>query len=421
MRLFFFLVFALSMFLFLPVGRGQGEGDLKRRVERLQVDLDDVSSQTRIEAEHALIELGPKVLDFLKPITADTSSEVASRLKRIRTKLENEVARVAADGTTVTLKGTMSLSDALAKIQEQTGNRFAGHERYETVVKVEFDKTPFWEAVDHVLDQAKLTINPYGGAGLLALQARPAERSPRSEMASYAGIFRIQPLWIDAVRDLQNPNVNGLRMKIEVNWEPRLTPIALLHPRDQITAIDENGKFLKLDNAQGQVGANVQPEICQVQMVIPMALPDRGVKKISSLKGKLLATLPGRYESFEFPDLSKIDQSIVKAGTSVTMQKFVELNDLHAAHLVIKFDDAANALESHRGWIYRNPVLLVDGEGNEVESQGYETTRQTENEIGFMYLFDAIVDPSKYHLVYKTPGAIVQIPFDYELKDIWLP
>jgi hypothetical protein len=49
-----------------------------------------------------------------------------------------------------------------------------------------------------------------------------------------------------------------------------------------------------------------------------------------------------------------------------------------------------------------------------------ETTRQAKNEVGNAYLFDV---PAIEGLswVYETPAAIVDLPVEYEIKDIELP
>jgi hypothetical protein len=89
--------------------------------------------------------------------------------------------------------------------------------------------------------------------------------------------------------------------------------------------------------------------------------------------------------------------------------------------MVVRFDEAANALESHRGWIYNNQAFLLDADGNKVEHAGFETTRQTLNEVGLAFKFPLDKDLAQYRFVYQSPAAIVQMPVEFELKDIALP
>lgn len=89
--------------------------------------------------------------------------------------------------------------------------------------------------------------------------------------------------------------------------------------------------------------------------------------------------------------------------------------------MALRFDDAANALESHRGWVYQNEAYLTDKDGKKLENVGFQATRQETNEVGVAYLFDLPDGPEGCKFVYKTPALVLQLPVEYELKDIELP
>ena len=78
----------------------------------------------------------------------------------------------------VTLHGDRPLADALAEISRQTGNQLKdvrqqmGQEIGNPQVIANFDKTPFWQALDQTLDQAGLTVYPYAGKDELGIMAR---------------------------------------------------------------------------------------------------------------------------------------------------------------------------------------------------------------------------------------------------------
>ncbi len=83
-------------------------------------------------------------------------------------------------------------------------------------------------------------------------------------------------------------------------------------------------------------------------------------------------------------------------------------------------DEANGALQSHRDWVFQNLSYLVDKDGKRIENAGLETTRQAPNEVGAAYLFD-VQRLDGLTWVYETPAAIVDLPVEYELKDIALP
>ena len=87
----------------------------------------------------------------------------------------------------------------------------------------------------------------------------------------------------------------------------------------------------------------------------------------------------------------------------------------------VRFDDAGNALESHRTWIFDNPAYLEGPDGKTIAPNGYETMAQSENEVGVAFFFTVPIPIDQYNFVYKTPGSIITRGYEYELKDIPLP
>jgi hypothetical protein len=91
------------------------------KVAKLVRQLDGGDGETRDRAEAELRKLGSQVLALLPDIDARTSGEKKVRLLRIRDHLEKLRVSDAAKGTRITLRGKMTLSDALSAIEEQTG------------------------------------------------------------------------------------------------------------------------------------------------------------------------------------------------------------------------------------------------------------------------------------------------------------
>jgi len=406
----------------LVLGQTEEAGEFALQVKSLVRQLDDDKKTRRDEAEKELISLGPRVLDLLPTVTSRTSSEVKDRLGRIRETLEKAAAESATNASLVTLEGAMSLSVALAEMEQQTGNKVAGHEKRDSTVKVSFKKTPYWKALDEVLDQAGLTVNPYGGLPrTITVMARPDESLPRGSHATYNGIFRFEAVQADAIRDLRNPQVNGMRVSMEVGWEPRTIPISLSIPTDQIEAKDENGDTLSGD-VRREIERAGRADMSVADFELPFQLPDRNSRKIATLRGTVNVLIPGRIETFQFDDLERgrnVRQE--RAGVTVTFERLRKNVELYEVRMRLTFDEAANALESHRGWVYNNEAYLIYGMGTKVMPATYETTRQEINEVGMAYLFALEEGPRGHKFVYKTPAAIVRMPVEFELKDIDLP
>jgi hypothetical protein len=397
-------------------------------VQRWVRQLDDNAAAKRDAAEQALIALGPAALKLLPPVTSKTPTEVKVRLERVRRALENAAAESAAEASVVTLQGTVPLSQALLAVEQQTKNKLVdlrekfGQQRTDPQIQVNFDKTPFWKALDQILDQAGLTLYRYGGQpGTVAFVSRGAGPQEGAPIIGYSGLFRFEGVRIQATRDLRNAANQSLRLALEVTWEPRLSPILVQLPLADLRAQDEAGQAVAIDGQLGKLEAPVESTVPIVELQVPLVPPKRSVEKIASLNGTLLALVPGQIETFEFADLEQakgVEQR--RAGVAVTLEQRKNLH-VYELRLRVRFDKAENALESHRGWIYSNEAYLVDADGKQVDNDGYQAFLQEANEVGVAYLFAHEPGLKGCKFVYKTPATLVKVPASFTLQDIPLP
>jgi len=400
---------------------------LQMEVEKLLLQLNDPQLSRREAAEKRLLELGPAALDLL-PSTAK-QAEVKLRLERIRLALGRAQAEALAQASTVTLKGEkMPLLAVLAAIEEQTGNRIVdardqfGQEAADPSLTIDFNKTPFWEAFDQVLDQANLTVYPYIGENALAVVGRGDGSADRKERTTYVGAFRFDPMELLARRDLRTVEGQTLQLRVETAWEPRLAPIAIRQSMSDVTAVDERGEALSLSSPEAEVEIPINAGSSAAEMTLNFNLPPRNVARIASLKGKLTTLLPTGVETFTFKNLgANRNEERRQANITVVLEQVRKNNELWEVRVRLHFDKAANALESHRGWVFNNPAYLLDPQGKPVAYATLETTRQTDNEVGFAYFFVAEQGLKDYQFVYKSPTVIMDRTIEYELKDLELP
>ena len=405
------------------------KADLSLEVRRLVRRLDSRQLADREAAEQELLKLGIAALDHLPGLDDRVSAEVAQRVQRIRQKLQREMVAKAAQESYITLKGDeMPLAEILAAIEKQTGNKVidlrkqAGPPGEDPKLAVDYDNAPFWPTVDGILDRAGLSLYAYGEEKALNVVSRPQDQLPRSDRASYSGPFRFEPIRIEAVRDLRNPKGEVLSLWLEVSWEPRIFPISLQFPLDRIKAVDQAGKPLEIDARQAKLEVPGDSESMATELRIPFELPSRDVKKISKLEGTLKTLVQGKIESFRFEDLPEAkDVERRVAGVTVTLQQVRKNRDVWEFRLLIHFDETSGALASHRNWIFENEALLVKPDGEEIPYHAYDTTLQTENEVGIAYLF-GLDDPlTDYAFVYRTAGLIMSTDFEFEISDVELP
>jgi len=422
-----------------PAASAAVDGELASRVRRLVGQLNDDRAATRDAAEKELLEMagtaaGPsdRVLELLPAPTPEMPLAVRDRLTRIRQQIEDGSAKAATAGTTITLAANqMSLADALASIQKQTGNKLldkraqfgAAEGTPATTVTLDVKDAPFWSAVDQLLDAAKLGVYNYGEEGLAVIPRGPDD-GPRYGSAAYNGPFRLEVHEIQAKLNRRQPLRKSLALQLEVAWEPRLRPIALSQPIADLSATDDAGRPVPVGQPEAVLDVEVPNGTQAAEITLPFELPARDVKRIASLRGKLKALVPGRQVQFKFADLpNAAGKKQGRGGVHVTVDAVRKNNAIWELHMRFHLDEANRALESHRGWVFQNLSYLVDGEGKRIEQAGFETTRQTPNEVGIAYLFDLPEGKGLEGLtwVYETPAAIVELPVVYEIKGIDLP
>jgi hypothetical protein len=407
------------------------DAELAKKVAALVKQLDSNQQAQREAAEKELVALGPDVLPLLPALTPRTPAEVRNRLTRVRNALVKAEVEAATKPALVSLSGEMLFSEAAAAIAEQTGNKLVDYrERFnqegsDPKIKVELDKVPFWQALDTILDAASLTIYNYDEEqGALAYTSRGDNAVPRLGKASYNGLFRLEPTRIEAVRDLKNSNMHSLKLVTDAIWEPRVRPIVLEIPLADVSATDEKGGEIGIDRAEGTLEVPVEGTNAAVEIELPLVAPARNVAKVGSIKAKFTAVVLGKVETFEFPDLDKVKSAeLERGGVTVTVESCRKNGDIYEVNMRVRFDKAANALESHRSWIYNNECYLIDPKGQRNENAGLDATLLDTNEVGLSYKFDLgeNVKPAGHKFVYRTPAAIIRIPAEFELKDIDLP
>ena len=411
----------------LLTGEPAGDAALKTKVLMLVHRLDADTGKERKEAEDGLIKLGPAIIDLLPSPESHPNENLANAIRRIRRQLQTIQAARSVEASTVTLHGRLKISQVLAEIQKQTGNKIADLPRPDDAsipdpeIAVRFDKTPFWTAMDSVLDQAQLSIYPYGQPGALQIVPRRPNELPRTGRAAMEGPMRIEPVSVLAKRELRSAAPPALQVSLEVAWEPRLQPIAIKQPMAALKILDSSGGSLAAENPEAEKEAFPRLGSSAVEMDIALAMPARPVKEIASLKGSLRAMMLGKVETFKFVDLLKGKQEKRIASATVALDEVRKNGDSWEVFIRLRFDDAGDALESHRNWVLQNEAHLEDASGKAIQPDSMETTLRNKDEIGVGYVFAMPELPKNSVFVYKTPGMVVTKDFPYEVRGVKMP
>jgi len=420
-----------------PIQAVETDTALADQVDRLLRQLNDDQSTRRDEAEQQLLKLAPSdpnecdafLLLLPKPLEG-MPAEVRLRLSRIRNQIEKSQANEALAASRITLSDKETdLSEVLQQVAKQTGNQLVdyreqfGQPAEPRNISLEIEDEPFWPAIDKILDAAEMGLYPFSGEESLAVINREEGSAPRSKRASYSGPFRIEAIAVVARRGLRSPEQQGASVELEFAWEPRLKPIALSQPAEALEIIADDGSLIALQNPDASFDVEIQPGSHATELTIPLLLPPRSVTRISSFKGTLSALVPGRTAEFRFAELGK-QRNVVqrRGGVKVELSGVRKNQALWEIHMRLQVEGEETGLESHRGWVFQNLTYLLNKNEEIIDHAGFETTMQTENEIGLAYFFELPDDKIEdYTWVYRSPASIVRVPVEYELKEILLP
>ena len=382
--------------------------------------LDARKASDRSAAEKALIEAGADALPYLPESRPEFSIEASERLSRVKAALMTLKAKSQSEPIRIRLGDAKTLGDALEVISRESEIEFE-HSADESL-PIQSSNAPlsFWHAVDLVLDQTNLDINHYGGdRETLQLVPRQETRQSRVDSAAYSGVYRIEPTAISARRVFNQPGQSGLNLSMEITWQPGLTPIGLTIPVAQLSGKLDDGQSLKPQTTENTIDIAANSELAFSEFYLPLELPTESPSQIESLRGTIQSLLPGNRHAFELP-LTEVGNNQTVDAMTVELERVQRNGALYEIRFSVELKDADRALESHRQWIFQNPVYVRDAEGNRVENLGYELYRQTESGVGMGYLFE-IDKLEGAKLVYESPTSVVRNEVDFVLQDIPLP
>ncbi|MBL9081497.1 MAG: hypothetical protein JNK76_06810 [Planctomycetales bacterium] len=406
--------------------------DLPAQVRSLLRELDAPQKSTRDAAEIKLIELGPAALDALETLPVDASAELTLRVNRVRTELHRRRASTSLDGSRVTLDVTDApLDEVLASIEKQAGNRLYdfrrqfGEQADPIRVTLKLDDELFWRAVDKLCAATGLKPYHFGGGDGLALVANSEASDTdvtKARPVVYAGAFRLEARRLVASREAASATPGELQVTWETAWEPRLRPLFFTVRAAKITASIDGLEDLEPLNPQLVLEVPPQGKAVRVEMLASYHAPRRSAKQLVEFKGAIEVLIPADIQKFRFAEVERGGTREERAGSvSVTLERPREADGVVALPVRIKYDNAANALESHRAWFYKNPAYLEDADGVKTEPGSIELLRQSSNELTLNLIFAPEKDWRGQTLVYGTPADIVILPIEFAFENLPLP
>ena len=322
------------------------------------------------------------------------------------------------------------LNKALEALTEQSGFRVEDNRGEESpTLALDFNGVPFWSALDRIAQEAHagVTISPKGGT--IALVKRP--KDALAPLVSHDGPFRVAVKGTQASLNFDS-GANQYAITLEVAWEPSLQPLFLETRPHDLLLKEEAGKTIAIPDD----GSSMAPVNSIIAETVHIALPTlpRTMKKISQLQGKLSALAPSKMLMFRFGTLDQIEKELkegkvpqlVQEDVTCSIGKVLLFRDRWSIQIRLDYPPGATKLESYQSWMVNNEILLEDKDKKRLKPTGYLVENASTRGAVLTYHFTDQEKmlrglPRSWHIVYRTPASIVEVPFGFLFKDIKLP
>ncbi len=450
MRSVFQVVLAMNL-LCLTIDRAFADEAVdESAVRRWVVRLDSNRKAGRDEAKKELLKLGTEALKWLPEPESLGSRATIEALRDVRAQLERRKAEESVHATRMTAAGSQLVGETLQRLMKETGNVVVTDDVSKELLSqpVELPERPtFWDVIEATSRQQELswsfTSSP-ARLRLFSMNTSAKEDSPRAVLATtQSKAFRIS---LKSVRERmvvgQDPGPL-LRLELDVMSEPRLRPLFLKCSVAEI-AVSGARKATKDELRWQPYSPDAKLELTfgqgHRQMSVPLDFrrPDGDWTSLS-VSGKLHIETAAGEEPLEFPAGAEArNVSRRRGGVTVKVLRWEsgggeKDNGLEVTSLVT-YDTGGPAFESHRSWMLFNVAGLVRAGMMPTEKPVHATAKnelsllkpthidsdvQPDGSIAVTYRFEKLPLPaSEYRFRYVAPTLILDVPLEFELRDV---
>ena len=419
---------------------------VRRWVARLDAD----RKADRDKAKDELLKLGPAALKWLPEPESLGSRATAEAIRKVRVILERQQAEESVLATRLTVAGPLSVGESLRRLSQETGNAIAIDDLSNELLSqpIEFpERSTFWDILESTSRQHELTWAFAGSPArlrLFPLTAAAKNESPRAVLAAtQSKAFRI------ALKSIRERAVVGqdsgplLRLELDVMSEPRLRPLFLKCSAAEV-AVRGVRKTMPDDQRWQPYSPDAKLELTfgqghrQLSVPLDFRRPEGDWSAIS-VTGKLQIETAAGEEPLEFPPGAEArGVSRRRGGVTVKILRWevdreAKDNRLEVTALV-NYDTGGPAFESHRSWMLFNVAGLVRAgtmptdktprgaarlDVNLLKPTDSESDVQPDGSIAVTYRFEKLPLPaSEYRFRYVAPTLILDVPLDFELRDV---
>jgi len=430
-------------------------------LEQLFQQLGSGSLTSRNAAEQTLLECGPAILPLVVEAHRIAVGEAAFRLQGVQRVLEEQAAAAAIEPSVITLAvENMPAREVLKRVFAESGNRITlgpdveAGDAGDRLLSLTFQRAPFWEVIDEVLDKAGLALTFSENATGLSIDAAP-NRIPDGTAAGIAtpaaraalelkqtvvaagplrvAVRRVEPI---GVQNRANPPA-GVRIVLRVAWEPRLHPLLMRLPLAGVVAEGHSGEAISPPQRIAVAEAVIPPKRKWLDLPLVLSQPSPRLDSLGLLRGTIVVWLEGREHDFEFSDLFSSDGFLKDisaerprrqrmAEATVCISQFARQDDRLLATASITYDEPTEALASHRTWLTQRPLQLLAAAGQPVAVVEERVVSRSEQGLKTSTAFvlptagtgGLLMNLQGLRLRWKLPIAIHEVPIDFAIRNV---
>ncbi len=433
---------------------GSGQSELRRRVGELLKRLESDSRLERRRAESELLRLGPSVLPLLPTAEQAESESAADAVQRVRHELQRQLVEQWLQPTRVSVGEGLSLESVLAEVSRQSGNaldwqRLPASTRQLPVPR-RFDRTTFWQCLNRLATDFRLGFRlerllpgPAGGSSKAAAGEKapavgggnrlvlvPLAHGERLPAACAVGAFRVSALCGPLHEASTATGRRLLPVTVRVLPEPRLQVLMLkYHQADFFLEGADGTRFRPLSpeaRSDLPLGDGRRTLVFVVDRKGPAATGQTAAAPARlRLCGKVAVQVAAAPRVFDFGLLSQSQWRRERAGEVTVRVGRVETKRGEKTvdvwvQLALVYDRGGPAFESHRTWVFHNPVWVEWPSGGIGFPQGdVRTERQADGAIQLRYRFrlpTAAFEQAR--LLCRVPVALVDVPVEFEVPNV---
>ncbi len=387
-----------------PAPPGKAAATADPTIQQLIEDLGSDDWRTREKAGRDLAAKGDKALPQMRAALAATDSpEVQRRLAVLVRKLDRE--RLVEPR-----RVTLSAKDKTAKqvfdeIAKQTGYRIEfGGGGPDTKFDFEFDKTPFWRAVDAVANAAGFVVYAEYDDETIRVYSQDST----NPYVAYAGPFRLVATNINTSRSVQlsgiskrggAPRVNEyMNLSFQVQSEPKNPMLGIMQPELTEAKDDLGGSLLPPANDRNNYRTSYYNSGFRghnTYMSANLVRGDRGATVLKSLKGRVtIVMLSGTVPDIVIGDALKVKKKSFTGRTvGLDVDSIEEDANQKGVYLVSLSAKRVTPIDPNRGEDYSwgnylwHRMELVDDKGNKYFCYGPTTHNHNNGMIQLVIQF----------------------------------